>query len=197
MKNFLFFVAVCLLAFVALANAGSPYAGEETREIKTLSQEEVEAYLNGKGLGYAKAAELNQFPGPKHVMELGKELTLTAKQTSLTQAVFDDMKAQAITFGIQLVDQERELNQQFASQSIDADSLETLLLDIGALQAKIRYVHLSAHLEQKAILTKHQILLYDQLRGYETSHSGKHNHSHKPMRQNKSFNSDTSTAGAA
>jgi Spy/CpxP family protein refolding chaperone len=177
-KIFPFFVVVSLLAIVALANAGSPYAGEETREIKTLSQEEVEGYLNGKGLGYAKAAELNQFPGPKHVLELGEELALTTEQTSLTQAVFDDMKAQAITFGIQLVDQERELNQQFASQSIDADSLETLLLDIGALQAKIRYVHLSAHLEQKAILTKHQILLYDQLRGYGTSHNGKHNQSH-------------------
>lgn len=178
MKNVVFFVAASLFAIAALANSGSPYAGEETREIKTLSQQEVEGYLNGNGLGYAKAAELNQFPGPKHVMELVEELALTEEQTAQTQAVFDDMKAQAITLGIQLVDKERELDQQFASQSIDTDSLATLVSDIGILEARIRYVHLNAHLEQKAILTKHQIQLYDQLRGYGAGHGNGQSHSH-------------------
>lgn len=178
MKIIVFFVAASLFAIAALANTGSPYAGEETREIKSLSQQEVEAYLNGNGLGYAKAAELNQFPGPGHVIELSSELALTDEQTSLTQAVFDDMKAQAITLGIQLVDKERELDQQFASQSIDADSLATLVSEIGILEARIRYVHLNAHLEQRAILTKHQIQLYDQLRGYGSAHSHEQGHSH-------------------
>ena len=33
-------------------------------------------------------------------------------------------------------------------------------------------------LSEQALLTKHQIQLYDQLRGYETSHSDGHNHFH-------------------
>jgi Spy/CpxP family protein refolding chaperone len=88
------------------------------------------------------------------------------------------MKAQAITLGIQLVDKERELDQQFASQSIDAESLATLVSEIGILEARIRYVHLNADLEQKAILTKHQIQLYDQLRGYGSAHNHEQGHSH-------------------
>jgi Spy/CpxP family protein refolding chaperone len=178
MKNLIFGVAVSALAFAAFANTGSPYVGQETREIKALSQQEVEDYLNGKGLGYAKAAELNQYPGPRHVLDMAEELALTEEQTTRTQAVFSAMKAQAVTLGKQLVEKERELDRQFASGSIDASSLKTLLSDIGALRAKIRYVHLNAHLEQKALLTKHQIQLYDRLRGYATSHGGGHNHSH-------------------
>jgi hypothetical protein len=35
-KIIVFFVAASLFAIAALANTGSPYAGEETREIKDL-----------------------------------------------------------------------------------------------------------------------------------------------------------------
>jgi Spy/CpxP family protein refolding chaperone len=178
MKNLIFGIAVSVLTFAAFADTKSPYIGQETREIKALSQQEVEDYLNGKGLGYAKAAELNQYPGPRHVLDMAKELTLTDKQAMQSQVVFDAMQAQAITLGKQLVEKERELDRQFASGSIDAGALKILLSDIGALQAKIRYVHLSAHLEQKALLTQHQIQLYERLRGYGTSHSGGHKHSH-------------------
>ena len=40
-----------------------PYAGDAGREIKALPPDEVEQYLSGAGMGYAKAAELNHFPG--------------------------------------------------------------------------------------------------------------------------------------
>lgn len=178
MKHLIFLIVISTLAFSTLANTKSPYIGQEAHEIKALSQQEVEGYLNGKGLGYAKAAELNQYPGPRHVLDLGKELTLTEEQTEQTQEIFDAMKAQASTLGKELVEKERELDQQFANKSIDDESLMILLSDIGALQANIRYVHLNAHLEQKALLTEDQIQLYDHLRGYGTSHNGEHKHSH-------------------
>jgi hypothetical protein len=44
----------------------SPYAGEQGRAIKALSQKEVSDLLDGAGMGYAKAAELNRYPGPMH-----------------------------------------------------------------------------------------------------------------------------------
>jgi Spy/CpxP family protein refolding chaperone len=178
MRNLIIGVSISALAFAVFAETESPYSGQETREIKALSQQEVEDYLNGQGLGYGKAAELNQYPGPRHVLDMAKELALTEVQIAQTQTVFDAMKAQAITLGKQLVEKERELDRQFASGSIDADSLKTLLSDIGALEANIRYVHLIAHLEQKALLTQHQIQRYDQLRGYGTSADGEHKHSH-------------------
>ncbi len=177
MRKLIFGVAASILALAVLADTESPYAGQQARSIKALSQQEVEGYLNGKGLGYAKAAELNQYPGPSHVLDIAKQLDLTTEQTIQTQAIFDRMNAQAVTLGKQLVKKERELDRQFAGRSIDAGSLKTLLSDIGVLQAKIRYVHLSAHLEQEALLSKRQIQLYNQFRGYGTSHDGKHNHS--------------------
>ena len=177
--NSLFAVtALGILAFSASSTAGSPYAGQETRAIKALSQQEVEDYQKGKGLGFAKAAELNQYPGPAHVLEMAEKLGLSEEQTTQTQAIFRAMETQASALGKQLVEKERELDRQFVSGSINATSLKALLSEIGVLQAKIRYVHLSAHLEQKLLLSQQQVQLYDRLRGYGTSSGGGHNHSH-------------------
>ena len=44
----------------------SKYVGEEKREIKSLSETDIEELKNGKGWGLAKAAELNGVPGPVH-----------------------------------------------------------------------------------------------------------------------------------
>jgi len=171
-------IIVNTFAFTVFANAQSPYAGQEAREIKALSQSEIDDYLSGKGMGYAKAAELNHYPGPRHVLDLAIQLELTQEQTKQTQKLFDLMKESATTLGKQLVEKERELDRLFASGSMDADTLKVLLSDIGELQAKIRYVHLSAHLKQKTLLTRHQTMLYDQLRGYGTDHGDRHNHAH-------------------
>jgi Spy/CpxP family protein refolding chaperone len=177
MKRLAFGMVVSALAFAAFANTNSPYVGQEPRQIKALSEQEVEDYLNGEGLGYAKAAELNHYPGPRHVLDLAKELMLTNEQTTRTQEIFNGMRARAIPLGKQLVEKERELDREFAARSIREDSLNALLSDIGVLEAKIRYVHLSAHLEQKELLTKHQIQVYDQLRGYGNPQGARHNHS--------------------
>ena len=176
--NRLVFAAVTItLSFAVFAEAQSPYSGQESREIKALSEQEVEAYLNGKGMGFAKAAELNQYPGPRHVLDMAGQLDLTEEQSKKTQAVFDTMKSTAITLGKQLVEKEQELDQRFANNSIDPASLEKLLLEIGTLQARLRFVHLNAHLEQKALLSKHQVQQYVELRGYAASHGNEHTHS--------------------
>ena len=48
----LFFVA----GTPSLAQTASPYAGQESREIKSLTGDEIAGYLSGKGMGLAKAA---------------------------------------------------------------------------------------------------------------------------------------------
>lgn len=178
MKNIIFIIIVIGFASAVFANTKSLYVGQEAREIKALSQQEVADYLDGKGLGYAKAAELNHFPGPKHVLDLSSELNLTDQQVLQTQAVFDTMKSQAITLGKEFIAKEKELEFSFSSGSIDENTLKSLVSEIGVIQANIRYVHLSAHLKQKALLTEHQRHLYDQLRGYTGAKSGGHNHHH-------------------
>jgi hypothetical protein len=173
------FLAMCLAAtgFATAVHSQSPYAGEETREIKSLSRSEIDGHLQGHGMGYAKAAELNHYPGPRHVLDLANELALTKEQIEQTQAIFGRIKTQAIDLGTQLVKKEAELDQRFAGGSIDATSLGALVTDIATLEAKIRIAHLSAHLEQKALLSNEQVTLYDKLRGYDTTHGKEHSHS--------------------
>lgn len=161
------FVSPLGLAFVALGVfAASPYAGQESREIKALSPDDVSALLSGKGMGFAKAAELNGFAGPAHVLELAGELHLTAEQRARTEALFASMSARASSSGRALVDKERELDQLFATKVITSERLANILKEIGSLQAKIRDAHLEAHLAQVEILTREQNARYSELRGY-------------------------------
>lgn len=51
----------------AASIAASLYAGEQGREIKSLSSDEVAGLKAGAGMAYAKAAGLNGYPGPAHV----------------------------------------------------------------------------------------------------------------------------------
>lgn len=176
MKKFIIAAIISTLAFPLFANTNSPYVGQEIREIKALSQQQVTDYINGKGLGYAKAAELNQYPGPSHVLEAAKNLSLTTLQITHTKEIFDRMKEQASELGRLYIAKEQELDKSFSRSTIDSDLLKILITDIGELQASIRYVHLNAHIEQKALLTKHQIKLYDQLRGYSGPINSKHSH---------------------
>ncbi len=161
---------------LALAQIGhSPYAGQETREIKALSQEDVEGYLTGQGMGFAKAAELNHYPGPKHVLELTRELRLEKAQIDQTKEAYDRMHKDAVSLGRKIVEKEGFLDQLFASGRIDVEKLREITLEIGTLQGGLRAVHLRAHLEMKQILTPHQIQRYDELRGYQGA-GGEHRH---------------------
>jgi len=159
---------ICLsLVSVALAETpASPYAGQEVRDIKSLSPEDVNAYLSGKGMGMAKAAELNGYAGPRHVLELASELELTAQQRAQTEAIYSAMLSKATALGRALVEKERELDRLFATRSIDAEQLARSLADIGSLQAGVRGAHLEAHLAQVKILTDKQNALYARHRGY-------------------------------
>src|ERR1700737_107196 len=73
----------------------TPYAGQQARSIKALSADDVAALLKGEGMGMAKAAELNGYPGPAHVLTLASELGLTDSQRQQVQAIVDRMSAAA------------------------------------------------------------------------------------------------------
>ena len=152
------------------------YAGQEQREIKALSPEEIKDYLAGKGMGLAKAAELNRYPGPAHVLELAEKLQLNAEQKILSEAIFKTMQTAAMRQGRALVEKERELDRLFAGGGITGENLQAALEEIGRLQAEVRRAHLQAHIEQRKILTPKQIVQYEELRGY-ASHAGRaHQH---------------------
>ena len=92
-----------VMAGAAGAAERSPYAGWRERNIKALSPEQVEDYLEGRGMSMALAAELNGYPGPRHVLELADELGLTADQLAQTQRLFEDMRLKAVELGERIV----------------------------------------------------------------------------------------------
>jgi hypothetical protein len=176
-------VVTAMLAVVTALAAGaqaSAYAGEETREIKALSADEVAGYLAGAGMGLAKAAELNHHPGPMHVLELADALGLDDGQRTAVAAVERRMRERAVALGRRLVDAEAALDAAFAAGTIDDAGLRTRLHDIADLHADLRHAHLAAHLETRALLRPEQVARYDELRGYTTAggDGGEHNPGH-------------------
>lgn len=146
----------------------SPYAGLEGREIKALDSAAVENYRTGAGMGFALSAELNGYPGPRHVLELADSLALTPEQRSRTQELFDGMQSQAVAAGEQILELERQLDQRFAHRHIDAETLADFTARIATLNGRLRAIHLQAHLDTTVILTDEQVGEYNRLRGYTT-----------------------------
>ncbi|MGE5413667.1 MAG: Spy/CpxP family protein refolding chaperone [Syntrophomonadaceae bacterium] len=150
-------------------HAASPYARAQGEEIKALTAAELQAYREGTGMGLAKPAELNHYPGPRHALDLRGEIGLTDAQATALESAFQRMHAAAVELGDRIVEKEEELDRAFASGSIDEPSLRRLTGRIGGLQAELRAVHLAAHLETRRLLTAEQVARYDALRGYASS----------------------------
>jgi Spy/CpxP family protein refolding chaperone len=169
-----------LLAAVAAATeqAPSPYSGQERRPIKALSETEIRDLAEGRGMGLARAAELNSYPGPMHVLELADRLGLSGAQRAASEALIPAMRDKAIALGTRIIAAERDLDRAFAEGSVDADNLRRQVEKIAALHGELRATHLETHLAQRAILTPEQIARYNALRGYGPSGMSNQHHGH-------------------
>ena len=144
----------------------SPYAGQETRSIKSLSAEDLAELRQGGGWGLAMAAELNGMPGPAHLLELKDRIPLSTGQVAAITTIFRNMRAAAITEGKRLIAREETLEKAFRNANLDDRSLRELLSEIGQARTALRYVHLAAHLKTLPLLSDDQIARYNILRGY-------------------------------
>jgi Spy/CpxP family protein refolding chaperone len=144
----------------------SPYVGFETRDVKTLSTERQEGLKRGAGLGYALAAELNGYPGPTHVLELADQLGLDADQKSRVQRAFEKMRKEAIAAGEAVIAAEAHLDRLFVQKQVSYDRIDAQTAVAAGQEARLRAIHLKAHLEMVEILTPEQTESYNRLRGF-------------------------------
>lgn len=144
----------------------SPYAGFETRSIKSLSEADIEELRSGGGWGLALAAELNGVPGPAHLLELKDELDLSVDQVAEIKAIYNQMRAEATAAGERFIAAETAIEHAFASGQIDATRLQSLIDESEGVRAELRFIHLSRHLLTTPILTLEQIERYNIVRGY-------------------------------
>ncbi len=178
MNNSPFSLATLLLLLGPVASAQQPYAGQEARPIKALSTARLEGLRAGAGLGYAKAAELNGWPGPLHALELADELALSADQRTQLEALRAQMLAEARPLGAALIEAEATLERLFNTPHPSPEAVEESTARIADLEGQLRAVHLVAHLRTKPVLSPHQRHRYAQLRGYgqggHSRHQGHH-----------------------
>src|SRR6266581_1015223 len=112
-------VVIVASAAYATAQTTSPYAGQQQRTIKALSDEEIADLSEGRGMGLAKAGELNSYPGPLHVLQLSEQLELSDPQCTATNLLYAKMREQAVSIGQQIIEAERTLDRAFADGRIE------------------------------------------------------------------------------
>ncbi len=142
------------------------YAGQEQRSIKALSEDEIKGFLSGSGAGYARAAELNSYPGPMHVIELAERLRLSEAQLAAMRELMHSHKAEARQLGEEVVQLERELDALFASRSATTEAVQTKAREAGIALARYRASHLTTHITATRLLEPAQVERYNNLRGY-------------------------------
>ncbi|SFO11492.1 hypothetical protein SAMN04488056_103206 [Cohaesibacter marisflavi] len=144
----------------------SKYAGQQERTIKSLSQDDIDELKKGGGWGLAKAAELNGFPGPAHLLDLKDKLVLDDEQVEKLETLYEQMTSDARKEAKTYIFLEAKLEKEFSAGRINDGLLRTALGYIEESRRKLRYIHLSAHLEATKIVTPEQVEHYNALRGY-------------------------------
>ena len=129
-----------------------------------LSEQQIEQYRAGAGMGYAKAAELNRYPGPMHVLELADKLALTPEQHAATERLMKEHKAQARAIGARLVEAQESLDELFRAGGVEQAALAKAVEHTGRIEAQYRLSHLETHRRMRALLTEEQVAQYDKLR---------------------------------
>lgn len=176
---FALLTALVLSTTVQATESQAPYAGLQSRPIKALSEAEAHDLKAGNGAGMALPAELNGYPGPRHVRSLGKDLGLSADQQSTVDALVRKMEAEAVPLGHSIIEEERALDTLFASGEADEGSLAEATDRIALLRGRLRFAHLRYHLATRDLLTPSQIAQYASIRGYNsapTAQPRRHNH---------------------
>ena len=172
-------LVLCVAGRVGADNV-SPYRGQINTEIRGLSEQEVSDLRQGRGMGLARAAELNGYPGPRHVLDAAQagQLALTPEQTRSAERLFDGMAREAQRLGDQILREEQDLEGEFRSGRISEADLHTRALRIASLEGELRAVHLRAHIQMRAALSAPDIQKYNTIRGYDVPVEEQHQHRH-------------------
>lgn len=152
----------------------SPYREQLASEIRGLSAKDIDDLREGRGMGLARAAELNGYPGPRHILdavEIG-QLHLSAEQLRTVRQLFEAMSREARRLGDIILKEEQALEAAFRTGTIDEAALRARVARIAGFHGELRAVHLRTHLETRALLTDHQLQRYNHLRGYAGGEAG-------------------------
>jgi len=170
------------------AGPATEHAGHQGRGQGGMRAREFRNLQQGRGMGMGRVADVNGYPGPMHVLEHAEALELTDGQSERTRELMTRVKTRAPELGKQVVDAEKRLEAMFAGGSVNAAKMDSLLMEIAELRAHLRSLHLTAHLDQAAVLTEVQLEKYKELRS-----TG--NETRRPMRRMGEMKREGSSGG--
>jgi hypothetical protein len=157
--------AIGLAAAAWAQDHHKPHAGMDTRAVKGLSAEQQADLRAGKGMSLALVAELNGYPGPKHVLDLAGELGLSTEQRQRTEALHAAVKAESVKLGDAVIGHEAAIDRLFAGRAATLETLTPALAAWGQSHGELRLTHLKYHLAMMEVLTAEQVTRYNKLRG--------------------------------
>jgi hypothetical protein len=146
--------------------APGPYAGQQDSAVRGLSEAEINAFRNGMGIGLARAADVNGYPGPLHVIDLAEALALTPSQHAAVTVLMSQARAEASAKGEEFLARYALLEQAFRDETITLASLDAYTAALGRIEGELRAIHLKYHLLTRDLLTDAQLATYARLRGY-------------------------------
>jgi Spy/CpxP family protein refolding chaperone len=149
---------IVILSGICIANIVFSYCGNAQ------VPSDRDGLLKGEGMGLASVAEMNGFPGPKQALDLASDLKLTNVQKKSLGDIYNQTKKRASELGQRIIAVEEELNDAFQSGLVSDKTIRETVDQIGVMRSKLRVLHLSAHLQTKAILTPDQAEIYKRLR---------------------------------
>lgn len=135
----------------------------KTSPLSFLSYNNYLQYTTGNDVEMGLVAEINNYPSPKHVLILSKELSLTEDQKNQLKPTLAEMNRKALEMGKFLIAEETKLNKLFENKTINEGALVFYTNKIGALQGELRNAYLKAHFRTSKILTPAQLKKYSQL----------------------------------
>jgi Spy/CpxP family protein refolding chaperone len=139
--------------------------GQAPHQRMAAFQREIDEVLaDGRGAGLAFAADQNGYPGPLHVLELTRELGITAEQEARMRALFETMLREARARAGRLAAAETRLARLFADRAADEGAVRAAVQEAEAARREVRLVHLLAHLQTHDVLTEAQRQKYHELR---------------------------------
>lgn len=153
-------------AQTTVAPTPAPYAGQQMSSVPGLTEAEIGTLRTGSGMGLARPADLNGYPGPRHVLDLADDLGLSDEQRAAFEALFEQMKAEAVPLGERFLDRYAALWAAFRDTTITTEALQQRTGEIGQVEGELRATHLKYHLLTKPLLTDAQVAAYARLRGY-------------------------------
>lgn len=157
MPKLLFILAVLVIAISARAQS-TDSAVVKKSPLKTITDEEYTALLNGADLYHMSlAAELNHYPSPVKALKYKKEINLTAEQEAKLKPVVKELRRKILEMGLIVIRNERTLDSIFKYNRVDNGSLIYYANRYGLYQGELRNTILQSCLVTKGILTAQQV----------------------------------------